>query len=44
MMNRDYARRAIPTAAAILIAAVFGGAARSAEPPVHWLHGGVLAP
>jgi len=43
-MNRDNARRAIRTMAATLIAALFGGTAHSAEPPVHWLHGGVLAP
>jgi hypothetical protein len=30
--------------AAMLIAAFFATGAHSAEPPVHWLHGGVLAP
>jgi len=35
---------AIRTLVAILLAALVSRAAHSAEPPVHWLHGGVLAP
>jgi hypothetical protein len=40
----NHAKPAIRTLATLLIAVVLSAAAQSAEPPVHWLHAGVLAP
>src|SRR5215813_14166213 len=43
-MNCNTAQRLIRTLLAMLIVATVSQNADSAEPPVHWLHAGVLAP